>query len=220
MHYYPHYIDDFNAATRHLTRLERSIYRDLIDTYYDTEKPLRNDLRALGRKIIANSDEELAALEIILNEYFILTDEGWRHERCETVIAEYAKKVESAKSAAAKRWQNMRTQYERNTDAMLSKTKTKSKTKSKSIFKPPTNAEVAIKAKEKGAKEPMVLADRFVNYYESNGWKVGKNQMKSWQHALGNWIAKEDVPHETHNRNKTTTRSDRSDDALRRYVQD
>lgn len=102
MHYYPHYIDDFNAATRHLTRLERSIYRDLIDTYYDTEKPLRNDLRALGRKIIANSDEELAALETILNEYFILTDEGWRHERCETVIAEYAKKVESAKSAAAK----------------------------------------------------------------------------------------------------------------------
>jgi len=220
MHYYPHYIDDFNAATRHLNRLERSIYRDLIDTYYDTEKPLTSDLRALGRKIIANSDEELAALEIILNEYFILTDDGWRHERCETVIAEYAKKVESAKAAASKRWQNMRTQYERNTDAMLSKTKSKSKSKSKSVFKAPTNAEVAVKAKEKGAKDPMGLAERFVNYYESNGWKVGKNPMKSWHHALGNWISKEDVSHETHNRNKTATRSDRSDDALRRYVQD
>ena len=214
MHYYPHYIDAFNAATRHLTRLERSIYRDLIDTYYDTEKPLRNDLRALGRKIIANSDEELAALETILNEYFILTDEGWRHERCETVIAEYAKKVESAKSAAAKRWQNMRTQYERNTDVMLSKTKSKTK----SIFKPPTNAEVAVKAKEKGAKDPMLLADRFVNYYESNGWKVGKNPMKSWAHALGNWIAKENDSRETYSGNNT--RSDRQDEALRRYVQD
>jgi hypothetical protein len=29
--------------------------------------------------------------------------------------------------------------------------------------------------------------DRFVNYYESNGWKVGRNPMKSWKHALANW---------------------------------
>ena len=24
-------------------------------------------------------------------------------------------------------------------------------------------------------------AAKFFNYYESNGWKVGKNKMKSWQ---------------------------------------
>ena len=215
LHYYPHYIDDFNAATRHLTRLERSIYRDLMDTYYDTEKPLTSDLRALGRKIIANTDEELAALDTILNEYFTLTDDGWVHDRCEAVIAEYNKKVESAKNAAAKRW-NMQRQSVSNASGMLSKSKTKSKTKS--IFKPPTNAEVAVKAKEKGAKDPMLLADRFVNYYESNGWKVGKNPMKSWAHALGNWIAKENDSRETYSGNNT--RSDRQDEALRRYVQD
>jgi hypothetical protein len=28
---------------------------------------------------------------------------------------------------------------------------------------------------------------KFVNYYESNGWKVGRNPMKSWRHALANW---------------------------------
>lgn len=220
MHYYPHYIDDFNAATRHLNRLERSIYRDLIDTYYDTEKPLTSDLRALARKIVATSDEEIEALEIILKEYFTSTDEGWRHDRCDTVIAEYTKKVNSAKNAAAQRWRNMREQYASNADAMLSKTKTKSKTKSKSIFVPPTNAEVAIKAKEKGASDPMGLADRFVNYYESNGWKVGKNPMKSWQHALGNWITKEDAPRETYIANKSASRSDRQDEALRRFVQE
>lgn len=31
-------------------------------------------------------------------------------------------------------------------------------------------------------------ADRFFNYYESNGWKVGKNPMKNWKAAVSNWI--------------------------------
>jgi hypothetical protein len=33
-----------------------------------------------------------------------------------------------------------------------------------------------------------IEAEKFVNYYESNGWKVGKNPMKSWGAAANNWI--------------------------------
>ncbi|WPP51771.1 helix-turn-helix domain-containing protein [Catalinimonas niigatensis] len=29
---------------------------------------------------------------------------------------------------------------------------------------------------------------RFVNYYESNGWKVGRNDMQDWQAAANNWL--------------------------------
>lgn len=29
--------------------------------------------------------------------------------------------------------------------------------------------------------------DRFFDYYESNGWKVGRNPMKKWKSALVNW---------------------------------
>lgn len=32
-----------------------------------------------------------------------------------------------------------------------------------------------------------VDCDRFVNYYESNGWKVGKSPMKDWKAAVRNW---------------------------------
>jgi len=28
---------------------------------------------------------------------------------------------------------------------------------------------------------------KFYNYYESNGWKVGRNKMKNWGSALSNW---------------------------------
>jgi len=30
-------------------------------------------------------------------------------------------------------------------------------------------------------------AEKFWNYYESNGWKVGKNTMKSWKAAIHTW---------------------------------
>ena len=29
---------------------------------------------------------------------------------------------------------------------------------------------------------------RFVNYYESNGWKVGRNTMQDWKAAANNWL--------------------------------
>ena len=28
----------------------------------------------------------------------------------------------------------------------------------------------------------------FFNYYESNGWKVGRNPMKCWKSAARNWL--------------------------------
>jgi hypothetical protein len=37
-------------------------------------------------------------------------------------------------------------------------------------------------------KEHMGEAEKFFNYYESNGWKVGKNPMKNWKAAANNWI--------------------------------
>jgi uncharacterized protein YdaU (DUF1376 family) len=39
-----------------------------------------------------------------------------------------------------------------------------------------------------GKEVAKIEAEKFVNYYESNGWKVGKNPMKSWTHAVNNWI--------------------------------
>jgi hypothetical protein len=34
-------------------------------------------------------------------------------------------------------------------------------------------------------------AQRFVDYYESVGWKVGKNPMKDWKAAVRTWISKD-----------------------------
>ena len=32
-----------------------------------------------------------------------------------------------------------------------------------------------------------ISAEKFIDYYESNGWKVGRNSMKDWKATVRNW---------------------------------
>lgn len=99
MHYYQHNIKTFNNATRHLTRVERALYRDLIEIYYDTEEPLTADINRLSRLVMANSDDEKDALEYVLSEFFVFLNGAYRHEYCDETIAAY-RANKSAKSMA------------------------------------------------------------------------------------------------------------------------
>lgn len=110
MNYYPHHIGDFNNATRHLSRLERGIYRDLIELYYDTEQPLTLDIAALCRRILAQREDEPLAVEVVLNEFFIATPDGWLHERCEAEIAAYYAKADRARTNGVKGGRPKKTQ--------------------------------------------------------------------------------------------------------------
>lgn len=46
-----------------------------------------------------------------------------------------------------------------------------------------------------------VDANKFYDYYESNGWHVGKNPMKDWKAAIRTWERKENYG--TRNANST-----------------
>lgn len=58
-------------------------------------------------------------------------------------------------------------------------------------FVPPTVEEVREYARE---KDLQVDAERFVAFYSSKGWMVGKNKMTSWHAALSGWGSR-DKPH-------------------------
>ena len=51
-------------------------------------------------------------------------------------------------------------------------------------FVPPTEDEVALYCLE---RRNHVNAQKFVDYYSSNGWKVGRNPMKDWKAAVRTW---------------------------------
>lgn len=63
-----------------------------------------------------------------------------------------------------------------------------SKSRTRKRFRPPTVEEVEAYCFERNNK---VDAERFVDYYTANGWKVGKNPMKDWKAAVRNWERKD-----------------------------
>ncbi len=58
----------------------------------------------------------------------------------------------------------------------------------KRCFKPPTLEEVTAYCRE---RENSIDPERFLNYYESNGWMVGRTKMKNWKAAVRTWEAKD-----------------------------
>ena len=52
-------------------------------------------------------------------------------------------------------------------------------------FVKPTPQELIEHFNSKGSNQDE--SEKFFNYYESNGWKVGKNPMKNWKAAASNW---------------------------------
>ena len=110
MHYYQHHIGDFIKDTSYLTNEEVGIYMKLLWLYYDTEKPLTKDYSNLAVKVGSRNNE--ISVVAMLNMFFIESDDGWYHSRCDQEIAHYHAQIETAskagKASAAKRAINAR----------------------------------------------------------------------------------------------------------------
>ena len=56
--------------------------------------------------------------------------------------------------------------------------------KTAKIFKKPTVEDVSLYCQ---SRNNFVDAEKFFDFYSSNGWKVGKNAMKDWKAAVRTW---------------------------------
>jgi uncharacterized protein YdaU (DUF1376 family) len=90
VNYYEHHIGDYAEATSHLTPLEDGVYSRLLRKYYSTEEPLPTDKKKLARWVgaVGNKDA-LAALDAVLDEFFVLQDDGYHNARCDQEILAY-----------------------------------------------------------------------------------------------------------------------------------
>lgn len=89
MNYFEHHIGDYAEATAHLTFVEDAAYSRMIRKYYATEKPLPADVKAVQRLVGARTKEEREAVATVLEEFFILADDGWHNARCDAEIARF-----------------------------------------------------------------------------------------------------------------------------------
>ena len=56
-------------------------------------------------------------------------------------------------------------------------------------FTPPTLTQILDYLVE---KELTIDAERFIDYYTSNGWMIGKNQMRDWKAAVRSWARQDE----------------------------
>lgn len=104
MHFYPHHIGDFLKDTSSLTPEESYYYLRLIWLYYDTERPLPDDIPSLAFKIGARNKED--CVRSLLQIYFRFDPDlkSHTHQRIDAEIRKYQGKAESARRANQIRW--------------------------------------------------------------------------------------------------------------------
>jgi uncharacterized protein YdaU (DUF1376 family) len=100
MHYYQHHIGDFIKATARLTDTQCMTYLRLLWMYYDTEKPLDQDIDTIAFQLGATPRD----VGMILNTFFHLENDAWYHTRCDEEIAKFHLKSDRAKTANKIRW--------------------------------------------------------------------------------------------------------------------
>lgn len=99
MNYFPFHIGDYASDTAHLEPMEDLAYRRMLDLYYRRESALHADPAEVARLIrLRNCLEEVKA---VLGEFFELSDDGWRHVRCDEEIKHMQKKQSKARESAA-----------------------------------------------------------------------------------------------------------------------
>lgn len=99
--WYSFHVADYARDTAHLSMLEHGAYRLLLDHYYMTGEPLPANAEQLHRICRAVADAEQHAVQVVVEQFFELTDNGWAHERVEAELAEARRLSEKRRQAAA-----------------------------------------------------------------------------------------------------------------------
>lgn len=193
--------------TSHLSLKEEAIYLRLINFYYDHEKPIPLKTHLVLRKLRMADESE--TVDLILDEFFIKTKDGWIQNHCEKLIGEYQKMAErnkkNAKLGGRPKINNLDKPSGKQDETEVNPTgipNYKLETKNQELetnnkkpevkpkrFAPPSLKDVLDYMTERGYPYQKE-AESFIDYYSSNGWKVGKNAMRDWKAATRNWTKK------------------------------
>ncbi len=210
MHYYNNNIADFRKDTTHLTLLEQGVYRRLLDQYYLDEKPLCQDHALLMRAHCVRTADEQQALENVLQDFFVRTDAGYRHKRCDVEIEAFHAKSSSASESAKARWERVR--KDKDAGAMRTQSdgtanqepitvnhqpaRSRAQAAQRAARLPadwqPDDADMAFCRAQRAELDPRETADRFRDYW--HGVAGSKGCKLDWSATWRNWVRNEKAP--------------------------
>lgn len=205
----PLYIKDYLGDTMHLTPEAHGIYLLLIIHYWINTGPIQDNVRSL-LNVTRTDNEKL--LKEILSEFFTLSNGLWSHKRIDKELASSisrreASQINGKKGGRPPRNNNLEETYRLNlgkprNNLTPNLEKSSSSSSSSSSLQSSIQAQSEEKRTRKRFQKPTIDelkdyalsisfpdfdAERFIDYYESNGWKVGKNPMVDWQSTVRGW---------------------------------
>ena len=194
------YADDFLAGTMTMTNEERGAYISLLCLQWSKGFVTELDIQRICLGMPTHCQG-------ICQSKFQLGDDGHdRNQRLEVERSKQKERSQKQTDIANLRWNKnakaMPTHYQEDAEAYAKSvpevcspspspspiTKIQADKPPSTRFQKPTLEQLNTKAALIGLSTTEV--DKFWNYYESNGWKVGKNPMKSWSAALQNWLSR------------------------------
>ena len=107
MHYYKFNIADWVKDTAHLSLKEEAILLRLINYYVNTESFIPNKTQMVLRKLRIADESE--TVEILLEEFFIKSRDGWRNKELDKIISDY-QKASRKKQKQRKIWRSPKNQ--------------------------------------------------------------------------------------------------------------
>ena len=170
------------------------LYFDGLEDDFASELALDLDEKEENVQITIQYLLKSGLLEMCSDEEYYLPDTK-DSTGCETAVASRVRKHRERKKALqcnadvtqVKQLCNGEIEIELEKDIEIEKeihSSAKSTTTKRKRFEKPTLSEIKEYCIERNNN---VDAQHFYDYYESNGWKVGKNAMKNWQAAVRTW---------------------------------
>lgn len=113
--WYARFPSDYRRDTAHLSMMEHGAYTLLLDHYYSSGRPIPaapdpdgTCYRICYRICHAFATDERDAVRSVVDQFFVLCEDGWHNQRADAEIAKYAQLVENRRKAGKagneKRW--------------------------------------------------------------------------------------------------------------------
>jgi uncharacterized protein YdaU (DUF1376 family) len=209
----PLWIGDFLADTLTMNNAEIGSYMLLMMAYWRNGGPLRDDDAELCRISRANGGWPAIRTKL-LQGFFRARDGFWHQKRLDAELRKAGEVYEQRSRGARNRWSattrqpdklnkesSMDSIQESSMDSSLqSQSQSQSQLPSHSDpqslssrenasstrrFTKPSEEEVKLHAAKIGL--PHIEAQKFFHFYQSKGWRVGAQPMKSWHSAMETW---------------------------------
>jgi len=203
MHYYQFNIGDYQSHTSHLSDIEDLAYRRLLDWYYLHESSIPDNIPEIARQIRMRTHTE--SIEIVLQEYFELTADGWVHHRANKEIAKTGEKSEKASASAKARWKKkdanaLPTQSDSNAthNTLPDTNDTEPKTQKRKLGSRLAQDWVLLKPwgewaqQERPDLDVRKVADQFKDYWIAQPGQKGTKL--DWEATWRNWVRNTSAP--------------------------